>query len=963
MNKHSLLGYSSLMALALFATPIASAQTDADDANDDELTQDVVVVKGIRGSLVDAASIRRNEAGVVDAITAEDIADFPDANLAESLQRITGVSIDRQDNEGNQISVRGLGPSFNLVTLNGRQLPVASSPDVETLNSATQSRAFNFAEIASESVSAVNVYKTARADISTGGIGATVDIQTSRPFDHAAGDLKAVLSAAGIHDFSTEEGNDVTPEIGGLFSYNYNDVFGVSATASYSRRNFRNELNTTESFDVNVAEFPGDDPSALTQAIAAGTVPAGTDVLFTPRTFITEVGDNRRERTNFQGVFQFRPVNNFTLTADYTLSRFELDEERQETALFNLFSATFGDTSNIVVSENGTAISFDRTGVAFDAIATSNELRVENDSFGLNAKWELDQHTFELDGHLSTAESQPDGQSNDLVAIFQGALGVNVNFTLDPNGGAPTLIVDDSGAFRGEEDFGGGALIPGIDSAFDNDAFSPLGSIGRVLQIENDVSQIQFRGTWHGLENEGVTGINYGVGYIEYDVATRFADFPFTFQGLVPCTGICEADFFTQIDTSSFNGILPVINAFDAQDAIDNVFATASLFPELGDITTVEETFSAYVNTNWEGSIGGINAKLSAGVRFETTDVSSSSEISLPVSISVNSDSEANVNFDPTETTFVEETGGYSNFLPAVDFQLLPTDNTVLRLSYGRTLARPDLNALRPGLQIGDVRPFGPFNATIGNTDLDPFLSDNIDVAAEWYYDEGSFLAVTYFHKSVSDFIGTVTTEQPILDANGDPLTDPSARLVIIDAVTGEAIPATSIATDPIAVFDVTQSVNTNDANINGVEISLQHLFGDTGFGLQANYTYVDSDAEFDPDSLDQVEQSLIGLSDTANLVAFYENEKFSIRVAGNWRDDFLFATNQLRVTNEPVFFDSFIQVDASASYNVNEHFSVFLEALNLTGADQSQTGRFEDQFLFENDQKPRITFGVRATF
>jgi len=260
MNKYNLLGYSSLVALALFAAPIAQAQSDAEGTGEDELTQDVVVVTGIRGSLVDAAGIKRNEAGVVDAITAEDIADFPDANLADSLQRITGVSIDRQDNEGNQISVRGLGPSFNLVTLNGRQLPVASSPDVETLNSATQSRAFNFAEIASESVSAVNVYKTARADLASGGIGATVDIQTARPFNYDAGDLKAVLSASGIHDFSTEEGSKVTPEIGGLFAYNFNDVFGVSATASFSRRNFRNELNTTESFDVNTPEFPGDDP-------------------------------------------------------------------------------------------------------------------------------------------------------------------------------------------------------------------------------------------------------------------------------------------------------------------------------------------------------------------------------------------------------------------------------------------------------------------------------------------------------------------------------------------------------------------------------------------------------------------------------------------------------------------------------------------------------------------------------
>ncbi len=961
MKTLNLLSSSSLIAVLMMAAPQVTAQDQASD--DDEETAEIeeIVVQGIRKSLQDAADIRRNESGVVDAITAEDIGKFPDANLAESLQRITGVSIDRQDNEGNQVSVRGLGPSFNLVTLNGRQMPVASSPDVETLNSATQSRAFNFAEIASTSVSAVNVYKTSRADLPSGGIGATVEIRTARPFNYDETTFQ--FSAAGIYDFSSEVGDDVTPEFGGLFAHNFTENFGISLTGSYSKRNFRNELNTVESYDVNVAEFPGDDPSALTQAIAQGLVPAGTDVLFTPRTFITEIGDNQRERINFQGVVQFQPTEELTLTADYTLSRFELKEQRQETALFNLFPATFGSYSNLVVSENGTALSFDRTGVAFDAIATDNELRVENDSFGLNAKWESDRLTLELDGHLSEAQSQPDGQSNDLVAIFQGALGVNANISLDPNGGAPTIIVDDSGAFRGEGQFGGGAPLPGVDNAFDADAFSPLGSIGRVLQIENEVSQIQFRGTWHGDAEDGLQAINFGAGYIEYDVATRFTDFPFLFQGLVPCAGICEADFFTQVDTSSFGGIFPIINTFDARDAIENVFSAPSLFPELGDITTVEETFSFYLTADWEGEFGSWRAKLNAGVRYEQTDVSSASEVSLPEAIVVNSDSEANVIFSPDQATFVEETGGYSNFLPSVDFQLLPTDDIILRFSYGRTLARPDLNALRPGLQIADVRPFGPFNANIGNTDLDPFLSDNIDVAAEWYYGNGSYAAVTYFHKSVSNFIGTVTTSQPVLDVNGNPLTDPSARLVIIDETTGEAIPATSLPTDPVATFDVTQTVNANDANINGVEFAIQHIFGDTGFGVQANYTVVESDVEFDPLSLTQVEQSLIGLSDTANLVVFYENDKFSIRVAGNWRDEFLFATNQLRVPNEPVFFDEFVQIDASVSYNIDDNFSVFLDALNITGEDQRQRGRFEDQFLFENNQRPRITFGVRGKF
>ena len=149
-----------------------------------QASEEEVVVTGIRASLENAADIKREASGVVDAISAEDIGKFPDANLAESLQRITGVSIDRANNEGAQITVRGFGPNFNLVTVNGRQLPVTSSPEQESIASATQSRGFNFNELASESVSAVEVYKTARADLPTGGLGATVNIKTARPLDH-----------------------------------------------------------------------------------------------------------------------------------------------------------------------------------------------------------------------------------------------------------------------------------------------------------------------------------------------------------------------------------------------------------------------------------------------------------------------------------------------------------------------------------------------------------------------------------------------------------------------------------------------------------------------------------------------------------------------------------------------------------------------------------------------------------
>jgi TonB-dependent receptor len=146
--------------------------------------EDVIVVTGIRGSLERAMDIKREADGVVDAISAEDIGDFPDSNLAESLQRIPGVSIDRVNGEGSQITVRGFGPGFNLVTLNGRTMPTAEITATGTRNiNGGGSRAFDFSNLASEGVSGLEVYKTGQAILPSGGIGATVNITTARPLD------------------------------------------------------------------------------------------------------------------------------------------------------------------------------------------------------------------------------------------------------------------------------------------------------------------------------------------------------------------------------------------------------------------------------------------------------------------------------------------------------------------------------------------------------------------------------------------------------------------------------------------------------------------------------------------------------------------------------------------------------------------------------------------------------------
>src|ERR1044072_2255605 len=226
---------------AVLINPVFAQEQQADEL-------DTVVVTGIRGSLQASMDIKKNSSGIVDAISAEDIGKFPDTNLAESLQRITGVSIDRVNGEGSQVTVRGFGPNFNLVTLNGRQLPAASVGTITgnptSAGSQGNSRSFDFSTLAAEGVSGLEVYKTGNAATPSGGMGATINIRTIKPLE---GGNKASIGVKAMMDEGSD--NEITPEVSGLFSWaNDGETFGVSAFASYQDRK-------TSSRGVSVEQF------------------------------------------------------------------------------------------------------------------------------------------------------------------------------------------------------------------------------------------------------------------------------------------------------------------------------------------------------------------------------------------------------------------------------------------------------------------------------------------------------------------------------------------------------------------------------------------------------------------------------------------------------------------------------------------------------------------------------------
>jgi len=242
---------------------------------------------------------------------------------------------------------------------------------------------------------------------------------------------------------------------------------------------------------------------------------------------------------------------------------------------------------------------------------------------------------------------------------------------------------------------------------------------------------------------------------------------------------------------------------------------------------------------------------------------------------------------------------------------------------------RPSINFSSPSADVG----------TLGNPALKPYLSDNLDLAVEWYYGKNAYLSVDAFVKDVTNFIVQGTQRQTIND--------------VIDPTTGQP-----------AIYTVSQRVNGPDATVNGWEVAWQHVFGDSGFGFNANATFVDTDKPYDRTDLTQSGFAVTGLADSANLVAFFDKNGFEARVAANWRDEYLlqFGQNQnnSQFGAEPTFVNSSLQIDVSASYQFTDNFNMYVEALNVTDDTLSTHGRFDNQMLDAFASGRRYAIGAR---
>lgn len=1005
----------------------------------DQVVEEVTVV-GIRGSLQRSMDIKRDSTGVVDAISAEDMGKFPDSNIAESMQRISGVSISRRNGEGSQVTVRGFGPDFNMITLNGRIMPASSLN--QNGGGDNSSRAFDMDNIASEGVRGVEVYKTGKAHVVSGGIGATINLKTMRPLDEPG--FKMSVGAKALADQTNRIGDDVTPEVSGLFSWSDDDGrFGAALSLS------RQERDSAAS-GAYVVQWSGNQAYNGTYPLSLPTNADGSPQLEGPLTQIENepstgqiVGnpsdlryfhaDRERTRTNGQLTFQFRPVESVTATLDYTYAEQEIYENRSElSSWFQDFPRTnlvFDDAASPTPvlfweeSRDPRATAANPNpdprlprdiGFALQQQNQKNQL----ESIGFNIDWAItDALSVAFDAHNSTSESTPNADYGNWINTGLGA-NISDQQGADWTGDLPIMMVSFNDSFRGAN--GNGVLdIADVGSSVRqlnrNSSKTEISQMRLDGKFEMESGNIDFGIESRSMENLGRTAFDqtlleggWGIGN-PGDVPAEFLD-PINYASLFDGYSLNSSNqaWFDEVSgntaaplTQGFYGDAAVVGAHLAE-AAGIPFSTSHLV-DTTNRRVAEDVFSLYVQYTGEFELGGFPASIVAGLRYEETDVRAESRIAVPNVVWEGNNDFKVVAGDAANPDLVSGTGSYDHLLPNLDLAIDFRDDLKGRLSYSKTIARSTYNNLSVGATVagGPTLPtyFGidsqPGTATNGDPGLLPLESDNYDIGLEWYIDDTSYVSAGYFEKNISNFVGTQAVPANVFGIR-DPSNSNSPRVQAAVAALGDAgipVDATTLfsmmaaqsvgedynsrtaeewenlvdftgdANDPLMTFTTQVPQNINNAKINGFEIGGQHFFGETGFGIQGNYTIVDGNVGFDvtvdPSSGSQF--ALLGLSDTANLSLMYEKERFQSRVSYNWRDEFL---NSTAVTgNEPEFTEAYSQIDFSMSYEAADGLFVSLEGINITEEDQRKFGRSKRQLTRLEVLGARYALGVRYTF
>ncbi|MCQ8886970.1 TonB-dependent receptor [Pseudoalteromonas agarivorans] len=909
------LSFNKKTALSIAITGIlASGHVAAQGAEGDTPTVvdkdvEVIAVTGIRSSLRSSMLDKKASNVVTDGIKAEDLGKFPDLNVAESLQRITGVAIDRSGGEGQAVTIRGFGPQFNTVLVNGRQIATDSA-----------GREFNFDVLAADQITGADIYKSNSATLQEGGIGGTVNVTTARPFDF--GGLHVIGSVKGMYESLSEE---VSPSASFLVSNTFNDdKLGVLFAITNQQRKLQNN-------QILTAGWRGG------QTISNPQDGVLYDNAYIPRNWDQVVDEQDRERTNASLVLQYAPSDDITITVDGLISKFEVDSSVRDLASWfepdRVGSATIDpETGTLLTFTQEVGLGNASGNPATDFVShTRNSRDVTNKAFGINVDWQVNESLkAKFDVSRSTAENDRAGTDRFNV------VGIINSYSFDGTGSVPTVQHDG---------FENGSLP---DASL---ARLHYNEIGNQFTDEDEITEI--KADFEYVPDKGpVDRINFGA-YRQEREKSSFQIFgsQCQFCGYGTEAPLDEIDFEAYSASNYFPGLIDTFYSYDGDKMLD--YLADQGFPveptlQNNRYTINEDITSLYMDFTIGFDLADMPVTVNMGARYSETDIEVAAVQSFISDVIPTSDATLFQNvFGPA--TDIQEGTSYSNLLPSFNVKLELQDNMILRFAAYDSITRPTMSQLSPATTFNEPRRQN-LTASGGNPALKPFQSENWDISYEWYYNDANLFSFAVFSKEVDDFIVTLT---------GDETYDMTDRTGPDFACTTCTDQSDAELNGSSEVYTVSRPQNGESATVTGYEIGVTHMF-ENGFGFIANATVVDSDISVDGDTSQTF--ALEGLGDSQNLVLFYEQDNWQARVAFNNREGFLRLVDN-GFNGEPVNVETYGQWDISASYDINENFTIFAEGINITEEELVQTGRFANQIYSVEDNGSRYAFGIRGTF
>ena len=869
----------------------------------DELEE--IVVVGIRASMQDSIATKRASDSFVDVISLEDIGELPDENVAEALQRVPGVAIDRNKGEGRFVTIRGLGPDLVKVTINGRTAPGDSDVNIFSDTVAKGGRAFSFDQLQSEMISGLEVYKSPVAALTEGGIGGTVNVTTPRPLELS--ERVVSLMATAVYD---ELPDETSPKVSAIYSNVFADGnMGLTLAGSYAERAVR-----LDKFDITghfLRSFPC---CAISNAFIHANI----------RTFLSE---ENRERTNLNATYQWEVTDNWMITVDALYTNFDITEDTL--AIPTRAQQGIATATDVQVdADTNTVVFYDTVGPRPRVDAQSREITRENLLLGLNLEYSGERWSADLD--LAWSDNETDNLRH---RVFHDAR-VGVPFTSDfRNGRIPELTVG--------MDFNDSSLFF-LNQLRDEPVLATDEEVQVRFNAGYDVDsgffdQIAFgtefrdRNKFRDRDRLVVSSRNFGG-----NVANPLTLLP---TNSLPGDFLSDIPLLSPLAAGSFADVGAAFDLYLNQrrnEIPQSVFDGAE-FPQ-GDFEVDEDTMALYVQGNFDGILGNTPVRGNIGVRAVQTKEASSGFQSPILDVDITS---GNVIFGAPTLVTVEQ--DYWDILPSLNVAFDISDDVVVRFAAGKTITRPILEELSPGtISANGSLP----SVTNGNPTLEPFEATNLDIAVEWYFDVDAILSGAVFWKDIDSFIFNQTRIENVTLPDGS---------LALDPFSGQAIELNVVAPQ-----------NGPGGEISGFEVAYQDQFDWLpspldGFGAQINYTYVDTTASFVNQALG-LAFGVPGLSKhTLNAAVFYEKGPASIRLAYNQRDEFLELVAGLQ-TN-PEFVEEFSTVDLNVSYYVSDNWTATLEAINLNNEKLHKFSAIPQRLRLLDETGRRFFFGIRATF